>query len=75
MNNPVRADHPRSAGAPLVAAAPALRAVRLAFSRSDARTRPSQPHLFPWFPGVLLAFLGVLIWAIVRRRSGAGVQS
>ena len=25
-------------------------------------------HSYPWFPGILLAALGFLIWAIVRRR-------
>jgi hypothetical protein len=41
-----------------------------AVSGYEAALSPLQ-HSFPWFPGILLAALGLLIWAIVRRRSAA----
>jgi uncharacterized protein len=43
-----------------------------AASGHEAALSPPQ-HSFPWIPGLLLAALGFLIWAIVRRRSAAPV--
>lgn len=55
----------------------AVRALRAGLGTSRAGGHEvalgPQPHSFSWLPGMVLAGLGLLIWAIVRRRSAPPV--